>query len=245
MRPIKRAALSTPTLKKLAELQAKVQVDPSPRERAQILWDRKPKRAFQEIREALVEMAPGRARCLYCEDSMGTDIDHFWPKADYPPGAFCWHNYLLACSHCNSNIKREHFPRDQRGEPLLIDPTCDDPCDHLLFSPTTGEFWAVGSKGEQTIAVFGLNDDTPPRRLPTVRKHALIELAALIEHYDRQISEGDPRAAETRNCARQHPFSSVLVWLVSVASQPGAAHVIGERLVDLVERHAVASWAVR
>ncbi|NOY25886.1 MAG: HNH endonuclease, partial [Oligoflexia bacterium] len=105
-------------------------------------------------------MASGRARCMYCEDSLGTDIDHFRPKADFPQRAFAWPNYLLACSHCNSNLKRNAFPIDGNGDPLLLDPSADNPAEHLLFSPSTGEFVSVGAKGQESIRVFGLNDDT-------------------------------------------------------------------------------------
>ena len=242
MRPIKRRPLSTPTLTKLAELQRRVETDASPRDRAQALWDNKPEAAFREIKATLNEMAPGRSRCMYCEDNMGDHIDHFWPKAKFARGAFCWHNYLLACSHCNSNLKRDQFPQDDCGNPLLVDPTAENPADHLLFLHTTGEYCAIGSKGEETIRVFGLNDDSPPRRLPTGRKRALTELRALLELYDHQIGEDDPGAAMTRECACEYPFSSVLVWLLEVASQPGAAHVVGERMLSLLVCHDVASW---
>ncbi len=210
MRRLERPSLSAPTLAKLAELQTRLRAAPTPREHVKTLWQGKPSRAFAEIRQTLFEMAPSRSRCMYCEDSMGTDIDHFWPKADYPQGAFCWHNYLLACSHCNSNEKREQFPRDERGNPLLIDPTTEEPSDHLLFLPSTGEFRSLDAKGEHTISVFGLNDDAPPRRLPTGRKDALINFIALLEleRYDQQTAQQDPDAARTRECACRHPFSS-------------------------------------
>jgi hypothetical protein len=242
MRAIKRSALSNATLKRLGELQAKVQTDASPRDRARLLWESKPKPAFAEIREALCDMAPGRSRCMYCEDSMGTDIDHFWPKADYPQGTFCWYNYLLACSHCNSNLKREKFPRDEDGKPLLVDPTGEDPATHLLFIPENGEFSPVGVKGDITIEVFGLNDDLPPRRLPTERKRALGILKLLLRDYDRQVRAGDPSADETRAMVIEHPFSSVLTWLLTVIAQPGGEHVIDKTIVRIIKRHRVSTW---
>ena len=60
-------------------------------------------------------MAPGVQRCMYCLDSLGTDIDHFEPKSRRPLRTFCWHNHLLACSRCNSNYKREEYPCDGFG----------------------------------------------------------------------------------------------------------------------------------
>jgi len=64
------------------------------------------------LRGALLTMAAGHARCMYCCDSTGTDIDHFEPIALAPLRAFDWLNHLLACSFCNSNQKRELYPCD-------------------------------------------------------------------------------------------------------------------------------------
>src|SRR5712691_1512173 len=77
---------------------------------------------MQRVFHTLVSMAGKRVRCMYCEDSRGTDIDHYWPKADYPIKVFRWENMLLACSGCNRSKGRK-FPLDKHGDPLLIDPT--------------------------------------------------------------------------------------------------------------------------
>jgi HNH endonuclease len=81
----------------------------------------------QGIREHLAQMAPGIERCMYCGDNRATDIDHFEPIKELPTGTFEWLNHLLACSTCNSNCKRDRFPRDPSGDALLLDPTRDDP----------------------------------------------------------------------------------------------------------------------
>jgi hypothetical protein len=245
MRRIDRQPLSTDALRKLAELQRRVQDEPSPRVCVQKLWDSKPKAAFAEIRETLQKMAPGRSRCMYCEDSMATDIEHFWPKLDFPMGAFCWNNYLLACSYCNSNLKRDRFPRDERGDPLLVDPTSeDDPGEHLLFLPSSGEFRSRSRKGDETIDVFGLNDDSSPRRMCTGRKRALRHLKSLLLTYDREVEATDPAAIDTRECILEHPFSSVLMWLLKVASQPGGAVVLGAEIIEIIDRHDIGAWSV-
>lgn len=87
----------------------------------------------------LKSMAGERERCMYCEDSRGTDIDHFRPKAKehYPELAFTWTNMLLLCAGCNRK-KGVQFKLDANGEPLLIDPCVDDPWDHLFFDENTG-----------------------------------------------------------------------------------------------------------
>lgn len=90
----------------------------------------------QEILPVLKKMSGIRQRCMYCSDSHGTDIEHFWPKVTYPERMFVWANLLLCCTPCGRH-KGNRFPV-QDGESLLIDPTIDDPWDFLDFDPATG-----------------------------------------------------------------------------------------------------------
>ncbi|GAA2751019.1 MULTISPECIES: HNH endonuclease [Kitasatospora] len=111
-----------------------------------------------QLRLLLRQMAPGLERCMYCGDNLGTDIDHFEPIALAPLRTFDWQNHLLACAHCNSNQKRDRFPRDPvTGEHLLVDPSREDPADHLRLYLDSGEYDPLTAKGEATIDVFGLN----------------------------------------------------------------------------------------
>ena len=48
----------------------------------------------------LKHMMGERERCMYCLDSHGTDIEHFWPKTPYPERMFFWPNLLLCCTEC-------------------------------------------------------------------------------------------------------------------------------------------------
>ncbi|MET7898836.1 hypothetical protein [Streptomyces mirabilis] len=41
-------------------------------------------------------IAHGAVRCMYCDDSRGTDIDHVHPLAVAPLRAFVGDNHLLA-----------------------------------------------------------------------------------------------------------------------------------------------------
>jgi uncharacterized protein (TIGR02646 family) len=242
MRSVQRTALTQPTLDTLANITQQVVGATDPKAKAKSRWESKPEAAFDEVRSALWQMAHGRARCMYCEDSLGTDIDHFWPKATYPGRAFSWPNYLLACSHCNSNLKRNEFPVDATGQPLLLDPSVDDPSAHLLFVSQTGEFAPIGPKGAESIRVFKLNDDTVPRRLPHGRRQALIDLIAALYLYDRVAPTDAAWAAEIRAAACEHPFGAVLVWLVAVSQLPAGPAVLGANIVTLVQRHGVTTW---
>jgi len=114
--------------------------------------------------DTLLEMAGNRERCMYCGDSQGTDIEHFWPKTSYPRKMFRWNNLLLGCTACGRDHKGTRFPFDAGKKPLLIDPTKDDPWLSLDFDPQTGNFSArydaqrnPDPKGAKTVEVLGLD----------------------------------------------------------------------------------------
>ena len=92
---------------------------------------------MHDVSGILGEMAGSRQRCMYCEDSRGTQIDHFWPIARYKERTFIWDNMLLVCSACNQK-KGDRFDLDASGKPLLIDPTAEEPWDFLYFDSGTG-----------------------------------------------------------------------------------------------------------
>ncbi|MCI0461002.1 MAG: hypothetical protein L0Z62_28985 [Gemmataceae bacterium] len=78
---------------------------------------------------------------MFCEDSRGSDIDHFWPLAHYQERTFVWLNLLFACAECN-RVKGDQFALDATGRPLLIDPTAEDPWDYLFYDSRTGNLTA-------------------------------------------------------------------------------------------------------
>jgi uncharacterized protein (TIGR02646 family) len=116
------------------------------------------------VRESLETMAGPRRRCMFCGDSKATDIEHFRPKMRYPEHMFHWDNFLLVCWPCNRR-KGTKFPCDPAGAPLLIDPTREDPWDHLFFVAATGQVVprpdaATGQESPRGVAT------TDPRTLP-------------------------------------------------------------------------------
>jgi uncharacterized protein (TIGR02646 family) len=137
------------------------------------------------VKQTLVAMHHGK--CCYCESyvrhiSPGT-IDHYRPKAASQqrtgdplirPGyywlAYDWENLLFLCQTCNQTYKRNLFPlldETQRAlthlhsldveEPLLIDPSKDDPADFISFRDEIA--FALGDNllGRTTIEILGLN----------------------------------------------------------------------------------------
>ncbi|SDD58161.1 hypothetical protein [Streptomyces prasinopilosus] len=177
------------------------------------------------IRALLFRMAPGVGRCMYCLDSLGTDIEHFEPKSRRPLRTFCWHNHLLACSHCNSNYKRTEYPCDDFGQCLLIDPSVDDPFDHLTLLPATGEFKAKTRKGRETMRVFGLNDRS---ELVYGRQDAYVRCCDVLLGWHRCMADGDSAGAERRvHALHREPFADVLRAVEDMARLPHASLILG------------------
>jgi uncharacterized protein (TIGR02646 family) len=116
-----------------------------------------------EVLRTLHRMAGERQRCMYCLDSHGTDIEHFRPKAVFHEYIYIWGNLLLACSGCNT-LKREQFPVVE-NEPLLINPTVEDPWQFLDYEPNTGIITAKFDvqmndfmlKGTETVKILHLD----------------------------------------------------------------------------------------
>lgn len=236
MHHIQRRKLSAEAIDWLKKQTAAIMAAKDPQAEALRRWDnRRDNRFMDEVRQKLEAMAPGLKRCMYCEDSLGTDIEHFWPKAAYPGQTFCWKNYLLACSFCNSNEKRNLFPLDAKGAPLLLDPTADDPMEHLTLTPSMGRFrpHRGSPKGRASIDVFGLNSR---HELVRGRRNAWEGLQALIIAYDRACQAQDHRKAQRRKQAiRKYPFSSVLVHLLRVSRSASASRSISSECLAVLE----------
>ncbi len=129
------------------------------------------------VRDTLKKMAGKRERCMYCEDSHGTDIEHFRPKTKYPGRMFVWENHLLCCTDCG-RIKGEQCPLDNSGSPLLIDPTVENPWDFLEFDPDTGNLVARYDNQAEAFS---------PKGTGTVEALKLDRREALAEGYRRSL----------------------------------------------------------
>lgn len=242
MRVVVRRDLSDSTRATLSRLATEVSSAADPKSRAAALWHAKPDTAFLEVRRTLQAMAGGRNRCMYCEDNEGTDIEHFWPKSEHPEKAFSWSNYLLACSYCNSNCKRTRFPMSN-GQPELIDPSADDPSQHLRLLPSNGKYNAIGPKGIPSIEIFDLNGDVRGRKLPDGRKDTLVKLQLLVLEYERLVRTGElAMAQQTKQTIMREPFPAVLRFLVELAQKPVADLILREGVAQAIRRHGVADW---
>lgn len=156
-----RPPLSPGCLASLAQYQQEIDSLPAYSEQvaqAKAIWPaRKHNKPFQEVTDALISMCSGARRCHYCEDSAADEIEHFRPKHIFPDRTFVWENYLYACGPCNGPKSNQfaHFtgtaaPRSQvdletqalaavpAGDPLLIDPSTENPLDFLLLELNPG-----------------------------------------------------------------------------------------------------------
>ncbi len=112
----------------------------------------------------LKRMAGSRERCMYCVDSEGSDIEHFWPKSLHCNRMYLWENLLITCTQCG-RFKGKLFPCTEDGQPLLVDPSAEDPWEFLDFDPDTGNLNAryllssgeFSAKGETTVRVLHLD----------------------------------------------------------------------------------------
>lgn len=138
------------------------------------------------VKQLLVDMHHGK--CCYCESKVrhtapGT-IDHYRPKAASQqqvgdplirPGyywlAYQWENLLFECSACNQQNKRNLFPlanNTQRAlshldsinqeQPLLIDPSQENPAEFISFREEYAFALNGNIRGRATIEILGLND---------------------------------------------------------------------------------------
>lgn len=193
MRKLERPSLSAHTSSVLRKRTKSVSASSDQAAKSKQLWKSRKNKAFQEIRQKLSATCTGRIRCMYCEDSEATDIEHFYPKGTYPLRSFRWDNYLLACSNCNSNFKRTLFPLSSTGEPQLINPFDDEPFEHISLSLSTGKFVPLTPKGRESIKVFGLDRQTLERG----RRDTWTVISALITKYDQLDRTTDPDSAQS------------------------------------------------
>ena len=167
----------------------------------------------------LRHMMGDRQRCVYCLDSHGTDIEHFWPKTSYPQRMFVWLNFLLCCTECG-RFKGDQFPLSD-GQPLLIDPTAEDPWLHLDFDPRTGNVVArfipergdYSEKGSKTVDVLHLD-----RReaLATGCQRTFRRLARAVEE---ALSQAAPSAKALLTALREADDHGLLGWCFCASGQ--------------------------
>ncbi|MGW2469571.1 HNH endonuclease [Streptomyces bauhiniae] len=179
-------------------------------------------------------MAHGVSRCMYCGDSEGTAIDHFIPIAHDARQVFTWSNHFLACANCNSNEKRDQYPLDPAsGLCLLVDPSREDPLEHISLTLSTGQYSGKTKKGTETIRVFGLTRPV----LEMGRSRAYVRCKSMLRDWVRLEEEGRTAdAKEVVSSLRMHPFGDVLYSMIRRADSPGAPVAFGGEVTEALRR---------
>ena len=168
---------------------------------------------------------------MYCGDNQGTDIDHFAPISLYPLRTFSWVNHLLACSHCNSNEKRDKFPCDADGTCLLIDPTSEGPSEHLRLQLGSGDFIGLTEKGLESINAFGLN------RGELVRGRFIAfhtRRAVLHRIRDLAAAEREDEAVLNMVALKEEPHAIVFHTILATLGTPTALDILGADTIDVL-----------
>lgn len=221
---VTRVPLPQTTLTSMSDYTGDIGQAAIPKKRAKQLWKHTSVRRHIHpvLKSTLAEMAPGLERCMYCGDSQGTDIDHFEPVRDNPLRTFDWNNHLLACSLCNSHLKRDLFPLADDGTPMLIDPSSEDPATHLHLSLAVGQYLDLTDRGDATIKVFGLNR----KILVQGRRNAYRITPLLLNEWRAAFEKGD--VEEAAACAAtiwEQPMADVVHAMFHQAVAPGAEDI--------------------
>jgi len=173
-----------------------------------------------DVVPVLERMCGVRQRCMFCADSRGVDIEHFWPKHPYKERAFLWENLLLACTACNRK-KGNRFDLDDDGNPLLIDPCADEPWDHLFFEPRTGCVVARHSPDTDSPDPRGRHTTDPgvlPLNVEAVtegRQRTCRNLFRAVESFLRQAQQlpvPDAAIGELRDAIRDNDDYGLAEW---------------------------------
>lgn len=142
---------------------------------------------FSEIRALLRSISGEQERCVYCEDSLGAQIDHAYPKSIFPSKTFDWGNFIFSCPTCNQAKSNTFHEIDTTGNiikidhktllaeptintPALLIPAEENPLDYIMLDLVTFKFVTTKSlpshkgtnpiyflRAQHTINELGLN----------------------------------------------------------------------------------------
>lgn len=241
MIPITRATLPDDLSVQLAALSKELAAVPADdrTKAAHALWRKSGTRTqvYRPLKSILQQMALGLEQCMYCGADGGTDVDHFDPIARTPLRAFDWLNHLLACATCNSNHKRDRFPTDTHGRPLLIDPTTEDPFEHMTLSLSTDVYHPLSDKGIATIEVCGLNR----RQLMDGRRRARNVVAFCLRAWAAtDWAHRDAKLEKVAQLISEQPFGDVCQAMLRQAFAPGAELIFSDAEVAGLEPDMLA-----
>lgn len=189
------------------------------------------------LTDSLLSMATGTNRCFYCEDSAGSTIDHFDPA---PMSTYVWTNLILSCLDCNSRYKRDQYPLDAAGQPLLLNPTSEDPLEHFDYSPQTGQWVPLTVRGEETRDVLMINRETLQERRRTEWASLAQRLTELGRRAPATTAAAVAAASADLCLGRERSLSAILLWLLRSGpdlDKPTLEERLGVEAVDALLKY--------
>lgn len=127
----------------------------------------KANKVFQEIKKCLTQMCNSTRRCVYCECSLGDEVEHIYPKDLFPEKCFEWNNYVYACGPCNGpkNNKFALF-KDSDGSFIEVNPPRGTPS----TEPPKGNAVLINGRVENPLdfAILDLSGSFMFYPLPTL-----------------------------------------------------------------------------
>lgn len=132
-------------------------------------------------------MLEQKNKCCFCEADFTAngygDVEHFRPKAGFTktragklirPGyywlGYNWDNLFFSCQICNQRFKKNYFPLEDETKralnhtfdyleesPLLVNPSVDNPEDHITFNRHIPVPMAKSKRGELSITSYGID----------------------------------------------------------------------------------------
>jgi len=189
-------------------------------------------------------------KCCYCERKILAsgygDVEHFRPKGAFrqdevsdeqKPGyywlAYTWSNLLISCSVCNTSWKRTHFPLENplsrarshmdsvvEERPLLIDPTVEDPREHIRYNGDAP--YALTARGRETIERLGLRrGDLLEQRQTLLR--LLTTLRSVVEVLGSDAPESRDATAHMQGLTdKSAEFSSMVIDFLAAPFVPAS-----------------------
>jgi len=103
-------------------------------------------------------LAMSFGKCCYSEIPLGQEsnymeVEHFFPKDNYPDNVMQWGNLLPSCKKCNAT-KGKH---DTKAEPI-VNPFEDDPKDYFYLQGCRYYAKRENQKAKTSIEKLALND---------------------------------------------------------------------------------------
>jgi len=138
--------------------------------KAKVMFPRKNTKknsVFQEVKKCLTALCNSTRRCVYCECSLGDEVEHIYPKDLFPDKCFDWNNYVYACGPCNGpkNNKFAVF-KSTNGDFVEVNPPKKTPSSE----PPKGEAVLINGRVENPLdfAILDLSGTFKFYPLPTL-----------------------------------------------------------------------------